>query len=139
MAFRQLVDDLHQHLAERGWSDVRESYGFVLLAIGDDATTTTELADLLGVTKQAMSKLLDAMEAAGFVRRGADERDGRVKAVTLAPRGRRLLAEVEDIYEQLEGDWASVIGERRVGQVRTGIERVLRSRHDGELPRLRPT
>jgi DNA-binding MarR family transcriptional regulator len=139
MAFRLLVDDLHERLVERGWTDVREAYGFVLLAVGDRATSTTELAELLGVTKQAMSKMLDTMEAAGFVRRVVDDSDARVKVVTLAPRGRRLLAEVEAIYEELEQSWADEIGERKLGQVRAGLEQVLRSRHDGDLPRLRPT
>ena len=33
LAHRQLVDGLHERLRERGWTDVRESYGFVLLVL----------------------------------------------------------------------------------------------------------
>ncbi|MCU1617435.1 MAG: transcriptional regulator, MarR family, partial [Frankiales bacterium] len=33
MAYRLLVDGLHERLAERGWSDVRPAFGFVLLAL----------------------------------------------------------------------------------------------------------
>lgn len=139
MAYRQLVDDLHATLPERGWHDVRESYGFVLLALREDSTTTTELAGLLGVSKQAVSKLLDAMEAGGYVERTADRDDGRLKSVALAPRGRELLSVVEEIYADLEAAWAEVIGTTALGQTRSRIERVIRERHGGELPRLRPT
>lgn len=138
MAFRQMIDDLHVRLVERGWLDVRQSFGFVLLAIRDHQTTTTELAALLGVSKQATSKLLDAMEESGFVaRRGAPE-DGRIKTVALAPRGRLLLAEVEQIYSDLEAQWAQVIGEAALRQTRSRLEQVVRDRQGGELPRLRP-
>jgi DNA-binding MarR family transcriptional regulator len=138
MAFRQMIDDLHVALRDRGWDDVRESYGFVLLAIRDEETTTTELATLLGVSKQAVSKLLDAMEQSGYVERRADVDDGRVKSVTLAARGRELLVVVEQIYADLEQRWADVLGETALGQTRSRIERVVRERNDGSLPQLRP-
>jgi DNA-binding MarR family transcriptional regulator len=138
MAFRQLVDDLHARLVAQGWHDVRESYGFVLLAIRDRDTTTTELAGLMGVSKQAMSKLLDTMEQGRYVHRRAATDDGRVKSVALAPRGQELLVAVEAIYAELEHEWAAVLGETALEQTRTRVERVLRARHGGELPQLRP-
>jgi DNA-binding MarR family transcriptional regulator len=139
MAFRQLIDDLHARLAERGWTDVRQSFGFVLLAIRDEETTTTELARLLGVSKQATSKLLDAMALGRYVeRRSAVSGDGRVKTVALAPRGHELLTAVEAIYTELEAEWSEVIGATGLEQTRARLERVLRSRHGGQLPQLRP-
>lgn len=138
MGFRQLIDDLHERLAERGWLDVRSSYGFVLLALRDQDATTTELASLLGVTKQATSKLLDAMAKQDYVSRRIDGRDGRVKTIALASRGSQLLEEVETVYRELEAEWAEVIGDRALEQTRSRLERVLRARHDGQLPTLRP-
>lgn len=138
MAFRQLVDDLHDQLVQRGWTDVRESYGFVLLAIRDSETSTTELAGLLGVSKQATSKLLEAMEEGGYVSRRDAEADRRIKLVSLAPRGTELLREVEQIYRDLEAAWVAEIGAGAVTKLKRRLEQVLRSRHDGELPRLRP-
>jgi DNA-binding MarR family transcriptional regulator len=139
MAYRQLVDDLHAALRARGWTDVREVYGFVLLAVREADTTTTALAELLGVSKQATSKLLDAMEEGGYVRRRPDEHDGRVKVVGIEPRGRELLDAVEAVYVELEEGWAEVIGVTGLEQTRRRLERVLRSRHGAVLPPLRPT
>jgi DNA-binding MarR family transcriptional regulator len=98
MAFRDLIDGLHDRLVERGWHDVRGSYGYVFLAVRDEAHTTTEIGSLVGMTKQAASKLIDAMEASGYVRRHADAHDARAKLVSATARGRRLLEAVEAIY-----------------------------------------
>ena len=32
MAYRQLIDGLHERLRDQGWTDVRPAFGFVLLA-----------------------------------------------------------------------------------------------------------
>jgi hypothetical protein len=35
IAYRLLIDSLHERLQARGWTDVRPAYGFVLLAARD--------------------------------------------------------------------------------------------------------
>jgi len=132
------ADGLHERLHERGWADVRESYGFVLLATRGAPTTTTDLAALLGVSKQATSKLLEAMEVSGYVRRTADPIDARVKVVELADRGHELLAVVEQVYAELEAEWAATIGSAAVEQVRAGLLGVLLAGNEGTLPAVRP-
>ena len=98
IGYGQLVDGLHERLVAAGWTDVRPTFGFVLLATRDRATTTTELAEVLGVSKQATSKLLDQMEAAGYVTRSSSASDARRRTVTLADRGHRLLGVVEEVH-----------------------------------------
>ena len=137
MSFTLMIDELHSRLRERGWTDVRRSFGFVLLAVRDKTTTSTELAAVLGVTKQATSKLLDAMEHAGFVERATATHDARVRTVELADRGRRLLDAVEAIYVDLEAEWAGVIGARAVEQTRQNLRRVLLDAYGGTLPAVR--
>jgi DNA-binding MarR family transcriptional regulator len=139
MAYRQLIDGLHTRLRDAGWTDVRPTYGFVLLATRDQATTTTELAALLGVSKQAVSKLIDSMEEGGYVRRSPGVEDARMRHVELVDRGHRLLAAVEQIYGELEAEWAEVIGERAVAQTRRNLTRVVLAAHDGVMPTIRPT
>lgn len=139
MAFRDLIDDLHARLGERGWQDTRPAFGFVLLAARDGPTDATALAAHLGVTKQAASKLVDAMVAVGLVERSAAATDARRRPVALTTAGRRFLADVEDIYGELEAGWADVVGRDDVERVRASLETVLRARHGGELPPVRPT
>lgn len=138
-AFRQLIDGLHERLASRGWSDVRPAYGFVLLSIRDSPTTGTDVAALLGVTKQAASVIIDSMVAARYVTRSIDIGDGRRRTITMTARGHRFLAAVEEIYVELEAEWATVIGPANVEKLRTDLAHVLRSTNSGELPPVRPT
>lgn len=144
MALRAVIDELHERLAGRGWTDVRPQFGFALLAVrdGDHPATVVSLAALLGVTKQAASKLVTALEEAGYVRRGAHAGDGRAKPLELTERGARLLATVEEVYADIETEWAAVLGDlgpERIEGVRRDLLHVLRATHGGALPAVRPT
>lgn len=117
---------------------MRPAFGFVLLAARDGPTTSSELAELMGTTKQAASKLVDTMVTTGYVRRGVGAPDGRQRPIELSPRGRELLATVEGIYGDLEEDWAAALGGAEVQRLRDDLVRVL-ARPDGSLPPVRPT
>ena len=138
IAYRSLIDGLHERLPGRGWRDVRPAYGFVLLAVRASPSTVTEIATLTGTTKQAASKLVDAMEEAGYVRRTTGSADGRRRPVELTDRGRQLLASVEEIYCELEAEWASLIGTPAVARIRRDLATVLTRLHGGTLPPVRP-
>jgi DNA-binding MarR family transcriptional regulator len=137
MAYRQLVDELHERLAERGWSGVRPAFGFVLLALRDGPISLRDLPGVLGTSKQAVSKLVDAMVEAGCAERVVDPRDARARRVQLSARGRALLADVEAIWAQLEEAWAETLGEKRLEDLRGDLETVLRATHGGSLPAVR--
>ncbi|MEP7025750.1 MAG: MarR family transcriptional regulator [Actinomycetota bacterium] len=139
IAYRLLVDGMHDRLKAMGWSDVRPAFGFVLLAARDQPTSVTELAALMGMTKQAASKLVDTMATAGYVQRAAGAQDGRQRPVHLTPRGVGLLRSVEQIYATLEEQWAQVIGTEQVQDMRRDLVRVLSAPEDGRLPPVRPT
>lgn len=137
MAFRSLIDDLHAELARRGWPDVRPAYGFVLLACREETMGGSDVAQLMDMTKQAASKLLESMEADGYVERTLDSQDARRQIVLLTSRGERLLAEVERIYEDLEDTWSRRIGRAEVERLRGSLLDVLGD-DDGTLPAVRP-
>jgi DNA-binding MarR family transcriptional regulator len=139
MAFRTLIDDLHAQLARHGWKDVRPAYGYVLLAGRDGSITVTEVAVLLGMTKQAASKLVETMVSEGYLRRGEHPDDARSKQLKLSAKGARLLRVVESIYAEIEAEWAAIIGAPALERMRTDLTRVLRGLHDGGLPAIRPT
>jgi DNA-binding MarR family transcriptional regulator len=139
IAYRSLIDGLHERLRSRGWTDVRPAFGFVLLAARSGPTTSTELAALMGTTKQAASKLVDSMVTAGYLRRSTTEGDARRRPVELTARGEALLAAVEEIYAELEQEWGTVIGGQRVERIRTDLVRILSVGDDGALPPVRPT
>ena len=137
MAYRLLVDELHERLAERGWAGVRPAFGFVLLALRDGPALLGDLPGVLGTSKQAVSKLVDAMVAAGYAERVVDPRDARARRVQLSVRGQALLADVEHIWAELEEGWSQVLGGTRLDRVRADLETVVRAAHGGALPAVR--
>ena len=139
LAYRSLIDDLHARLAPRGWENIRPAYGFVLLAVRDEPMTPTALAASLDVTKQAASKLADAMVTDRLLTRVIDENDSRQRLLALTPRGRELLAAVESIYAELEAEWADVIGATALDETQERLAKVLRHRFGDTIPAIRPT
>jgi DNA-binding MarR family transcriptional regulator len=138
VGYAQLVEGLHERLAAAGWDDVRPAYGFVLLSLRGRESSVSELAGLLGVSKQATSKLLDQMAAGEYVTRVTSTADARQRMVALAPRGRRLLAVVEEIYAELEAEWATVIGGKEVERLRITLTQVVLATNEGRFPPVRP-
>jgi DNA-binding MarR family transcriptional regulator len=140
MAYRDLIDGLHDRLARRGWADIRPAFGFVLLAARDTPTTTTELAALMGTTKQAASKLAASMLNAGYLMDAPREiADGRIRPLQLSESGAKLLAAVEELYAELEAEWAEIIGVNSLERLRRDLTRVIVASHGGALPAVRPT
>ncbi len=138
MAYRSLIDELHDRLVARGYTDVKRSYGFVLLPARERDKTVNDLAAEMGFTKQAASKLVEAMRESGYVKLVPNPADARSKLLRLTPRGERLLGHVESIYRELEAEWTAVLGEKRLESLRGDLERVLRQRYEGTLPGIRP-
>ena len=137
IAYRQLITDLHAELARRGWVEVRPAYGFALLALREGPLSSGELGVLMGMTKQASSKLVEALVDAGYARRGESTGDARVRPIELTDRGRELQETAERIYTELESRWADVIGQDRLAALRSDLIRVT-SDENGLLPPVRP-
>lgn len=137
IAYRQLITDLHTELAPKGWTDVRPAYGFALLALREGPLSSSELGVAMGMTKQASSKLVEALANAGYAQRGEPTDDARVRPVELTQRGRDLQAAAEGIYRELEDRWARIIGPDRLAALRDDLISVVRQ-DDGELPPVRP-
>lgn len=139
LAYRQLIDDLHARLATSGYDDVRPAFGYVLLAIREKPVTGVDIGVLLGVSKQAASKLIDEMERRGYVERRSHREDARAKQVAITARGRRFLVVVESIYGDIEKEWARAIGRSRLEAIRDDLRTLVETAHEGQLPPIRPT
>lgn len=137
MGLEDLVAGLHERLAARGRSGVRPGDGYVLLAARGRAVSSSEVAALTGTSRQAAAKLTERLVADGLLAREPSPDDARVVLLRLTPDGELLLAEVEDVYAELEQQWAALLGARRLESLRRDLTAVLRRRNGGELPPVR--
>jgi DNA-binding MarR family transcriptional regulator len=87
----------------RGFAEVRPAYGSVLLPLfEEDGLRVGELAARSRLSKQAMTTLVQTLEARGLIRRRPDPDDGRAARVYLTPRARRFQATAEHVLATLD-------------------------------------
>lgn len=130
--FRSIIDELHAELARQGHPQVRPAHGFALQAIGVRGASASEVGRRLGVSKQAVSKTVDRLEALGYAERVDDPADARRKLVRLTPAGLDVLARSAAVFEELRARWAAELGEGRV----RALEQDLRTMASPEFFRL---
>jgi DNA-binding MarR family transcriptional regulator len=83
----QLIDGVQEGLARRGFTDVRPAHGFAFVRISAGDARTADVAEHLGVTKQAAAELTSQLIALGYVTRQPDPSDGRAQLLLLTDRG----------------------------------------------------
>lgn len=81
----------------------------------------TELAARAGVTKQAMMRLVDGLEALGYVERLDDPLDSRAKSVRLTRRGLRLIDDGLEVVRAIEDEHAAILGRKRFERMRADL------------------
>ena len=66
-----------------------------------DALSQTELAERLGMQKAATGTLIDGLEDKGLAERTRGRDDRRLQLVSITDAGRRIVAEVDEMAEEL--------------------------------------
>ena len=116
---RAVTDRLGQALERAGIDDMRPSFGFVIRALAERDRTLTELAELLAVTKQAAIKVVDEMEARGFVDRRPDPDDRRAKVLALTEKGRRVRRTALTASRRMEAELRRDLDDAQVDALRS--------------------
>lgn len=119
IANRCVADRLLQAVSEVDGGQMRPSFGFVLRAVAAEQPTVSQLAELLGVSKQAASRLADDMVAGGFLRRGGDPNDRRRMPLQLTALGVNVRARALAESAAMENELRQRLGDSTVGQFRT--------------------
>jgi MarR family transcriptional regulator, lower aerobic nicotinate degradation pathway regulator len=102
---------LVERFAQRGFPDVRASYGSVLVPLFEhDGLRLGELAAASRLSKQAMTGLVKLCEQDGLVVRERDADDGRAFRVSLSPRGRRVQAVADEVLGELDEQLVRSLG-----------------------------
>lgn len=81
LSFSTSINELHDRLRELGFADIRPVHGFMFKCIAPNGATGIELAEYLGITKQAVSKMVDYLEKSGYVIRENHPTDKRGKSL----------------------------------------------------------
>jgi DNA-binding MarR family transcriptional regulator len=118
-ANRCIADRLLDAVATVGGHRMRPSFGFVLRAVAAEEPTVSRLAELLGVTKQATSRLVDDMVTLGFLQRSELPGDRRQKRLHLSPTGERIRVRALTESREMEAELRQRFGDAQVDTLRT--------------------
>src|SRR5579864_3893745 len=117
---RRIIDGLNA----AGFTDLRVPHLAVLQYPGPDGQRPGALADLAGMSKQAMNQLLKSLEGLGYISRSDAPDEGRARIVRLTRRGRAAYAKISEILRDIEREWSAELGPRRFSQLKALLLRV---------------
>jgi DNA-binding MarR family transcriptional regulator len=139
ISFQLVLAEFTRRLDAAGHGDVRPVHGMIFQILYGDGATSSELAERLGVTKQASGQLITDLEKRGYVRREDHPRGGRRRLIVLTGKALAHLEAAGAILHQLESETAARAGDDALLALRTGLARLIRAMTgDGDIPPLRP-
>ncbi len=101
----QLVEGIQRGVAEQGFDDVRPVHGFAFAFLSVAPATTVQLAEHLGITKQATSELVQHLVDRGYLTRAPDPADRRARLLVLTERGHGCTRAARDAAERAVESW----------------------------------
>jgi DNA-binding MarR family transcriptional regulator len=111
--------------SQKGAPKLRRAHTSLLPHLDLEGTRITVLAGRMGISKQAVSQLVDDLEAMGVVAREDDPADARAKRVVFTKQGRRGILEGLKVLATLEAELAETVGKPRMAELRASLLAVL--------------
>ena len=119
---RQWKVEFEAQMLKRGYPWVAEARGGVLGHLRPGGRPQSELAALLGVTKQAVQQFVDELVEEGAVERVVDPKDARGRIVRLTDRGIAFIEEGNAVKREIEKRYAKRIGKARLEALNAALD-----------------
>lgn len=94
---------------EFGHQYLRLGFAPYITMLGERGMRLGDLAQTLGVSKQACNQTSNQIESAGYIAREADPLDGRAKQLVLTAQGRQLRRDGAHITTRLDDQFADIV------------------------------
>ena len=120
-----LVDGVHARVVAAGFDDLRPTHGFAFVRISAGDATVGDVAEHLGVTKQAASQLVEELVHKGYVTRRPHPDDARARLLELTRRGWDCTRAADRASAEVVGQWAAVLGAERIAALRADLARIV--------------
>lgn len=111
--------------AAAGLDGIRPAQAVALVPLAAGGLHASDLADRLGVSRQAVAQAITALERHGYVTRASNPDDARTRIIELTPRGRQTLRVMRSTAMELEERWQHILGRRRLGELRETLQMLL--------------
>lgn len=121
-----LLGQARELVHARDWGGLRISHIRVLSRVPPGGISITDLAVRVGMTKQGCGQFVTHLVHSGHLSVTPGEADGRVRIARRTQAGDEVAARARGCIEEIEREWAGLVGEERYATFRE-VLRELRS------------
>lgn len=124
-AMQRWNERLYAEFRERGFEQVRPSYGSILIPLfEEDGLRMGELAKRSKLSKQTMTTMVRLVERDGLVKRRGDAVDGRAMRVFLTQAALQFRPTAEAVLAKLEADAKRLSSPQHLRVVRNWLQKL---------------
>jgi DNA-binding MarR family transcriptional regulator len=109
----------------------------VLRLVGEEGVRVRDLPRLAGVSKEAIATSLSFLTKRGYAVVKTESSGGRIKMVTLTPKGRRARDTYHQQLQAIEERWQARFGKGTISSLRASLERLVGAATAGRSPLFR--
>ena len=106
---------------KHGHSKLRINYEPYISIAGENGARLSDIAEILGISRQAANQTANQIEAAGYLQRVSDPSDGRAKLLVTTPRGKALMRQGAAEALKAQNRFAEIAGESNLEQVKSNL------------------
>lgn len=128
---RRVVETLHA----QGFTDFRPAFHPVFQWCKPEGSRLSELAEMSGVTKSAMTQLIDVLVSLGYVERAPDPRDGRATLIRRTDRGWAVNRIAARVVEETQREWSMELGLEQFTRLLESLRHLTRLTYSTSLQR----
>lgn len=128
---RRVVETLHA----QGFTDFRPAFHPVFQWCKPEGSRLSELAEMSGVTKSAMTQLIDVLVRLGYVERAPDPRDGRATLIRRTERGWAVNRIAARVVEETQQEWSMELGLEQFTRLLESLRHLTRLTYTPSLQR----
>jgi DNA-binding MarR family transcriptional regulator len=115
---RSGAERLRTEFAGQDMAGLRPLHALLLVPLLGGGRHASDLAETLGVSRQAVAQVVTRLERDGYLTRITDPGDARAKLVCLTPRGRAALRTMRATALAVEDEWRQRLGAERLAGFR---------------------
>jgi len=120
-SYQEVAKIINQRIEQLEYTEIRSTHFPVLqpLFFHPTGMTSSELANLAGITKQSMGEMVKYLEEYGYVERTKSPSDARAWLIVLTPKGVELMNRIYGVVSQLDEHFAEQFGRERFQDLRS--------------------
>jgi len=99
---------------QHGHADLRLGFAPYITLLDHRGQRLSDLAQTLGISKQACNQAVKPIEAAGYIERKLDPKDGRARILTLSSKGRKLRRDGIAVVQSIDTQFTNLAGDSAI-------------------------